>query len=421
VATKQEKDAARRRPALKRLFGLALALLPGPASAELVYRNAFKLDAEYEMDRFMGDLPWDWRDRFAAAPTGFQVTGGSLNIRHIVLDQRLKVRFPFSERWAFRFRHDRRLGLERQDVETQVEFEYGPRRNLFFSLIGEPTFHKSDALAGFAARWGLEEGRSVKFAYLWPGFDANYAFENQSVNEGYEEFYRRAPQEARLSAAWIAGPGSLLLEARRRRPSELARRDFPGTTQAVTREESSEARLDARWRRGEWTAALEGEVWNAREEALTEPAAASDAEVVAERSAARLSLERTLGAAWRARIGGGDARLRGGRRQLSAPGADEYYRLHDRPWFLLVYHSFSPRFSMDGGFLYDRQTISSLETGQVPVVEPRSQSRAKVALQRDFENGASIRAAAAVELDLNQEETFASFDGATIQFQTTFQ
>lgn len=419
----KETAAPRPRNTLRRLLCLALAgLLPASAAADLVYRNVFKLDAEYELDRFMTDVPWEWRDRFASAPTGFLASGCSLNIRHIALDQRLKVRFPLSERWAFRFRHDRRLGLERQDVETQLEFEHGPHRRLFFSLIGEPTFHKSDVLAGLAVRWGEMEGRSVKFAYLWPGFDANYAFSNQSVNEGFEEFYRRAPQEARLTGTWLGQRASIIVEGRHRRRSQLAQRVFSSpATQTILEEGSSEARADLRWRWWEWTAALEAEGWKGEQRDATDPASAAEMDVVHERSSVRFSLEKSLGSSWRARAGGGEARLRGRQRFSAAPPADQFYRLHDRPWFFLVRRAFDQRFSMDGGFIYDRQGIASLEAGQTPVAEKRSQNRGKLAMQYDFPNGSFFRLAAALELDTNQEETFASFDGATVQFQTTFQ
>jgi hypothetical protein len=160
---------------------------------------------EYELDRLMSETPWDWRDLFRSVPTGFQASANSLNIRHLLVEETLKARFPLGDRWSFRVRHLQTHVLERRETATEVEFEYSPLSRWYFSFFGEPTFHKADATAGLAARWGLDEGRSIRLAYAWPRFDANYAFENRSVNEGYQEFYRRFPQEARLQAAWIPG------------------------------------------------------------------------------------------------------------------------------------------------------------------------------------------------------------------------
>ncbi|MGQ0644441.1 MAG: hypothetical protein ACT4O3_03000, partial [Elusimicrobiota bacterium] len=123
------------------IFTAALAAA-GPARPQgPVFADLHDLDAEYELDRLMNRFPWEWRGRFWAAPTGFRITGGSLNIRHLYIRQEAKIRFPLThDKFAFRFRYEKKQGLERDDVKAELEFETRPWPGWFLSLVGEPAF-----------------------------------------------------------------------------------------------------------------------------------------------------------------------------------------------------------------------------------------------------------------------------------------
>ncbi len=404
-------------------FAAGTISIPPAGAVGPDYSDIYNLDAEYELDRLMGDIPWEWRDRFRSSVSGFQGTGGSLNIRHLYSEQVFKARFPLlQDRLWFRILDKRNRGLEREEVETHLEFEYSPAPRWYLSFLGAPALHKSDVVVGAAARWGRDEGRSVRFAYLWPGFDTNYAFHNRSINEGYEEFYRRFPQEARLSAVWIRSPLSFFIEGRHRRTSELEHQEFsPPRTRFISGDGEAEAVWDVRYVAGRWAWGTEGSLWRARESLRYEPAAAAlDQTLIRERSAARLTLRRTLGAGWAVRVGGGMVGSRGHLRYPGQPLSDRAYRIYDRIGYVAADHAVTARFGVEAGYFYDRQGRKSVETGNVAIMEKNSQNRGKLAIRYDFSENASLRVISAIELDQNQSENFASFDGGTIQFQTTF-
>jgi hypothetical protein len=387
-----------------------------------VYTNPQNLDNEYEMDRLMGDFPWAWRDRFENAVTAYRVTGGSLNIRHLYVEEALKVRFPLiDEKFWFRFHRRRRQGLERDDVENLVEFEYSPFRRWFFSILGDPAFRKAESDAGAAVRFGTAEGRSIKFTYLWPDFDTNYAYHNRSVNEGFEEFYRRLPQEARLSARWTGDSLSVVWNSRLGRAWESARQDFASSARTVRRGGVREASLDLRHRLGSWSWGLEGETWRSRESIDNEPAVpAMDRSLVRERSMARLSIDRELSPVWRMRVGGEFATLRGHERYPGQTTLDRSHRINDSLGFASLYHAFSSRWSWESGYMHDQQGWRTLNPGPSRSSRCRSENRVKLAIQRDLGGRSSFRLATGWELDKRDVGRFSYFDGGTLQFQTVF-
>lgn len=392
-------------------------------AAEPVYRNIYNLDAEYELDRFMQDLPWGWRDLFRSSPTGIQVSGGSLNIRHFFIQQEAKIRMPVAaERLWFRFRDARLQGLERDDRDTRVEFEYRPASHLHFSLYGEPTFAKADTDIGLAARWGESEGRSVRVEYAWPDFDTNYAYANRSVNEGFLRAYRRFAHDARMAASWIKGPWSLWLAGNLRRPWERQTVYLTGNNLSFVEEGAKrEASVDVRYRFLSWTVALEGESWLERSAIRFEPAsAASDRSLIQERNMLRLSLERALGPSWRLRAGGGPALSRGNLRYPSQPSSDEFYRSHDAMGYLFSYYQMRERLWLEAGYLADRQNVEQRLPGFADSSHRKTQTRAKFGLQYDFAGGASLRGVGTLETDPSDAEALVSFDGGSILFQTVF-
>lgn len=407
------------------LAGLLVSTLGGSVPLRALgpdFYDVPNLGGEYEVDRYMGDAPWAWRDRFRSQATGFFITGGSLNIRHLYIEEELKVRFPLvTDRFWFRFQRERIQGLERNDSKNELEFEYSPWKRWFFSFLGEPTFHKAESDAGAAVRWGLEEGRSVKLSYLWPDFDANYAFHNQSVNEGFERFYRRLPQEARLRIVWVGQSLSLFLKGRLARPWERTQETLPKPgTRYVQEGSQSEAALDLRYRWSLWSAAAEGETWRSQESIAFEPAVpARDRAVTEERSSLRGSLERALAHDWRARVGGGFVTSRGVERYFNQPASHRSHKVNDALGFLFVYHDFTPRLTGEIGYVYDRQGQDVLANG-TRLSSRRSQNRGKLALQRDIGDNASFRLVTGWELDGRDVGRFSYFDGGTLQFQATF-
>ncbi len=392
-------------------------------AAEPVYRNVYNLDAEYELDRFMQDVPWEWRDRFRSSATGIQAGGGSLNIRHFLIQQEAKIRMPVvTERLWFRFRDARLQGLERDDRDTRLEFEYRPASQLHLSLFGEPTFAKADTDVGLAARWGEFEGQSVRVEYLWPDFDTNYAYANRSINEGFLRAYRRFPHDLRMAASWIKGPWSLWLAGNIRRPWERQTVSLTGTNPSFVEEGAKrEASVDLRYRFRSWTAAIEGETWLERTSIRFEPASpATDRSLIQERNLLRLSLERAMSPAWKLRAGGGPALSRGNLRHSAQPSSDEFYRVHDAVAYLFSYHQVRQRLWLEAGYLADRQNVAQRLPGFADSSQRKTQTRVKFGLQFDFAGGASLRGVSAWETDPSDAESFVSFDGGSILFQTTF-
>jgi hypothetical protein len=380
------------------------------------------LDAEYELDRFMGDLPWDWRDRFRGSASGFQTSFGSLNIRHFYIEQTLKVRFPVKrEKLWFRFLHQKQHGLERQTTETRLEVEYSPFSSWFFSVVGEPAFHKSETDIGLAARWGPDEGRSVKFTYLWPDFDTNYAFRNRSISEGFEEFYHRFPQEARLAAVWAQERLSLAVQGRLTRPWVKVHRDLRSPFTAHEQNGSwAEAAADLRHRQGPWTLALEGGTERVRESLEFQPAdPVQDKRLVQERSFLRGSVERRLSRTLDIRLGSGFVRFRNRAQYPAQPSLNQLDQTLDRISFVYLRRSFTPTFQTELGYLYDRQWHKDLQ-GFSSQTFSRSHNRGTLGFLCRFSENASFRLIGTAELDQTESEHFFSFDGGTAQFQTVF-
>jgi hypothetical protein len=375
------------------------------------------------MDRFMGDLPWDWRDRFRSTASGFFITGGSLNIRHLYIRQDMKVRFPLVEnRFWLRFRYSRHQGLERDDEEPSLEFEAKPWDRWYVSLVGQPAFHKAESDAGVAVRFGDEEGRSLRATYLWPNFDANYAYHNRSVNEGFERFYNRFPQEARLAGSWIQAPWSLHAAGRWARAWDLEHRDFaPSAERYGLKASGSEGVLDLRRETRIGIVAAEAETWRARESISYEPARpAQDRAESLERNAARVSLERAAGSRSRIRAGAGFVHSRGGIRHPLDPPSDRAYRVLDRLAFAVLTRPWTPRLFWDAGYIYDRQWRERKSGGSSTDAGSRSQNRGLWGLRYDFAARGSFRVVTAWELDAAEAERFASFDGGTLQLLAVF-
>lgn len=406
-------------PKTLRQAGLSALLLAAPLGAEPLFRNVFNLDAEYALDRLMGETPWPARDRFNAAPTAFRISGGSLNIRHLLLDQRLKLRMPIvDDKFWFRFRHQRRQGLEYDNNDAELELEAAAADDVFLSLVGAAAFHKSDTAAGFAARYGAAEDRSVKVTYLWPGFDTNYAFKNTSVNEGYREAYRRLPAEARLDAHFVTDAVSFALEGRLARAWELEREEFTPPDRNVATGHDRAIYVDLRWRGAVWRAGLEGEHRRSGGTIAYDPARpAEDRFARAETSRLFLSIERGENTVWRAAAG--PAALRGRQLFTGGGGVNESYSMREWLGLAEARRPFNDKFSGEAAYLADWQKRRT-RFGAGEDSGGKVHQRGKLAARYDFSAHAFLRVIAAIELDQSESEKFFSFDGGTVQFQTVF-
>lgn len=180
--------------------------------------NPQNFNSEYELDIFQNYLSQDWIWEWLAYENGFMITGGSLNIRHIYHERKAKLRMPvIQDRLWFRYHHFIRQVIQDEWKENRIELEYMPLKNLYLSVFGDPTYHKSEIDIGWSARYGTSEDNSIKISYILVDYDNNYAYRNRSVNEGFERFFRDAPIEWRLKTVYTALPVKVWIEGRHQR------------------------------------------------------------------------------------------------------------------------------------------------------------------------------------------------------------
>lgn len=401
---------------------LAALLCSGSVTAQgPVFRNPNNFDGEYALDLLSNELPPDWRASYRRADSGVQIGGGSLNIRHIVLAEDIKFHMPLSgDRLAFRFRRERRAGLERDDVWNLLEFEGRVAGPWHLSLLGNPSFHKSDATIGAATAWRAGPGRYARFSYLWPRFDTNYAFRNTSVNEGYTEAFRHYPGEARFEVVWQEGGHELFLDARHGRPWELAHENFDTPpTGYVEKGDMSEVHGEARHHVDAWTWGFQADYWRAASAIAYDPARpAEDQRAVWEHHRLFLTLERAIDGKGAVRAGVGPSYMRGTLEVPAQPADDNAYRYTETLALLSYLPRWSPKWSGEATYLIDFQH-AEITQGSAPASVSPIHNRMKFALRWDGAFGSFV-VAGNVELDQSDAESTLSFDGGTLQFQATF-
>ncbi|HOW27509.1 MAG TPA: hypothetical protein PK876_03265 [Elusimicrobiota bacterium] len=379
------------------------------------------LDSEYESDRFMSDIPWDWRESFWASPSGVQMTGGSMNIRHLYLQQDIKLRVPLVEnRFWFRYRYQKFDTLERNRSDSLWEFEYRPWRDWFVSFLGEPRYHKAEANMGARVRWGRAENRSVDAAILFPNFDTNYAFHNTSVNEGYQEFYDDFPKDVRLTAVWSGHGTSVRAQARKMTLWRKQHRDL--TTPFVEyRETGGETDLSVEMRcRGErFGVTLEGEYWDElRSVWFSQTAFGQGRRRDQVRRLVRPAAEWYWDHTGTARIGFFTVRRRESLVYSDPAVASRFERQNETLPFVQVIKKFGRVIEAEMAYVHDRQRTTR-EYG-AETFSKREENRLKLACGFQFTPSTSLRLVTGWELDKRDFGRFAYFDGGTVQFQAVF-
>ncbi|MBL8023825.1 MAG: hypothetical protein JNK54_06030 [Elusimicrobia bacterium] len=405
------------------LLIISLALMGAiPSSGEGPrYRNPNNFDGEYALDLLSNELPPDWRTTFRGSENGIQMGGGSLNIRHITLTEDIKVRVPLiTDRFIFRFRRERIAGLERDDEWNLLDFETRVTGPWHVSLVGNPSFHKSDATIGFATAWRVRPDQYARFSYLWPRFDTNYAFENQSVNEGYTEAFRKFPGEARLETVWQNDRTSLFLDARHGRPWELDHRTLDPTPSGyIEQGEMSELIAELRHRVGDWTMNVQAKGWRSEGRLTHDPSRPDeDNHVLQDYQRFFFTLDRKLSERRTLRAGAGPSLMRGRKELPYQSTKNNRYHYEDTIGLLSYLPRWSPQWSGETAYMINFQE-KVLTQGADSSRSSQIHNRIKFALRWEGTR-ASFVIAGNVEMDQSEAETPVSFDGGTLQFQTLF-
>lgn len=161
--------------------------------------NINQQDNEYELDRFMNELPKSWDGIWWSKTNGVRISGGSLNARRLHIEEEIKLRAALiPERFWVRFNERKLDTIGENNRERTFELEYSPVSNMFWSLIGDPEFEKPEAGIGWAFRYGVSEDNAIRVFHSILDFSANKAFRNKSVSGDFEDFYRSFPRSWRI-------------------------------------------------------------------------------------------------------------------------------------------------------------------------------------------------------------------------------
>jgi len=393
----------------------------GPAHGGDLF-NPDAYDSEYELDLLQNYFHPQWVFDWHALENGFRTTGGSLNIRHIYLVQQAKFRFPLvEERLWFRFRHEVQAFLDYDRREEAIELEYAPARRLYLSMVLEPAFHKADMDIGWAIAYGAGEGNRVRAEYYLVDFDRNYAFRRKTVNEGYEEFFARAPREYRFSwyhtsDSWNAG-----VAARRVTPYELTHDALTATgiDMRYTGEEWA-AEADLQGSLGSWSPGLHStaRVTEESRERLPLPVAGDCRSRISRYEARPYVWLRTDGP-WEYLVGFGYVDDYGTREEPVDPLMGAYYRSQQLLPFALAAYQWAAWSVFEFGYMHASQFQTRLDhTGWLSGTG--RENRLRVAWELVFSARMRMRCMAGIELDQEDFGRFAYFDGGSFQFQGCF-
>lgn len=400
--------------------GVGVVIAAAAGAAGPVFHNLYDFNAEYALDLLSNAWDPEDRARHRAASTAIHLSGGSLNIRHLQVREDVKVRLPVGERVSARFRRERRLGLQAGEERDLLEIEGRVAGPWHAGIFGSPAFHKARASFGVAGAWRHREDRSVRLSVLWPDFDTNYAYKHTSVTEDHRVAYRAFPRDVRGEVVWRAERTGFALDGLWSRPWEREREDFaPSSARHVETGAQRRLAMDLSHRADRWIWSAEGEcVWN--EAAIAHvPTRPTEDRAVREKSfRAIVSLEREAGSS-SLRGTAAPAFFSGRQSFPGSPASDDSYMLRD--WIFGVSHlpRWGTHWSAEASYYLDLQS-GERRQGNVQTQRPRTQNRGTVALRWRGEGGGGFRLAANIELDKNESETFFSFDGGVIQFQTVF-
>jgi len=204
--------------ALLVLLGLALPISPLLAFDNDAEISQIDLSQENFLDikahRFRKSLEYQWFDN----TTAWRITGASLNSDLTFLQTQLKLQHALSEYVNVRLEVEQEVFYADKEFPLPtVEVEYYPwAGDLGFSLLGTPTYEKSNVDLGLAVIWGRRNWNYTRFEYV--EVDSLYNQKNVSDNS----FYSEESKALKLEGAYQFGAGyKLRFSISRDTPLEL--------------------------------------------------------------------------------------------------------------------------------------------------------------------------------------------------------
>ena len=182
-------------------FGLALSISPVLGFDNDAEINDINLSKESFLDinahRFSKSLEYQWFDNL----TAWRITGASLDSDLAFLQTELKLQHALSEYVNVRLEAEQLVFYTDKEFPlptAEVEF-YPWAGDLGFSLLGTPTYEKSEMDLGIAVIWGRRNWNYTRFEYV--EVDALYNQKNVSDNSYYSE----EPKALKLEGAYQFG------------------------------------------------------------------------------------------------------------------------------------------------------------------------------------------------------------------------
>ena len=189
--------------ALVVLAGLALPISPVLAFDNDAEINLIDLGAESFLDikahRFRKSLEYQWFDN----TTAWRITGASLNSELTFLQTQLKLQHALSEYVNVRLEAEQEVFYADKEFPLPtVEVEYYPwAGDLGFSLLGTPTYEKSDMDLGFAVIWGRRSWDYTRFEYV----EVDSLYNQKNISD--DSYYSEEPKALKLEGAYQFGAG----------------------------------------------------------------------------------------------------------------------------------------------------------------------------------------------------------------------
>ncbi|MDD5259791.1 MAG: hypothetical protein PHD29_07470 [bacterium] len=185
--------------------------------AGAAYIEPERKNREYELDLLTQAFPRSWEQTWQTSDNVLRVSGGSVNVRELLLTNQMKFMVPLADRLNLRGELSfsqtidgtaiTRNGFNRVDTFDQAaykhvfEFEYIFSDYLAGSFLGAPTFEKQRTDLGLGLKW-VRPHTYVKVNYYWLNFDNNYAYSKEKEFAEIEEIYDKNPREIQVYARY---------------------------------------------------------------------------------------------------------------------------------------------------------------------------------------------------------------------------
>jgi hypothetical protein len=109
-----------------------------------------RLNPEYFSDAQAYSVPPEWEYQWLSRPKALQLDFGSLDTTRFLMENRLKIHQPVSERFELRFTYFEEANRERQSSHAIIEVIFSPWKWLGLVFYGEPSFRKPNDDTGLA-------------------------------------------------------------------------------------------------------------------------------------------------------------------------------------------------------------------------------------------------------------------------------